>query len=95
MEFNEHLYEITPISKNTKPITVIMQDKDNFGSVKIVSMVTGKSIKQMCVYFLKGTNKISVKPHSHWCPACHLPQKTVLKNKTNFKKAIKQEIKEA
>jgi hypothetical protein len=95
MEYNEHLYDITPICKNTKPITVVMQDMNISGSDKIVSMVTGKSMKYMCVYFSKETNKIAVKPHSRWCQGCHLPQKTILKRKTSFKKAVKQEIKES
>jgi hypothetical protein len=95
MEHNEHLYDITPIRKNTKPITVVMHDLSIFGSDKIVSMVTGKSMKQKCVFFSEGTNKIGVKPHSHWCQGCHLPQKTILKRETAFKKAVKQEINEA
>lgn len=95
MEYNEHLYDITPIRKNTKPITVLMQDMNISGSDKIVRMVTGKSMKYKCVYFSKETNKIAVKPHSSWCQSCHLLQKTILKRKTAFKKAVKQEINEA
>jgi hypothetical protein len=95
MEYNEHLYDIIPIRKNTKPITVVMQHDMNIPCDKIVSMVTGKSMKQRCVFFSEETNKIAVKPHSHWCQGCHLPQKTILKRKTSFKKAVNQEIKEA
>ena len=95
MEYNGDLYDITPICKNTKPITIFMRDENNFDNVKIVRMVTGKSMKQRCVFFSKETSTIAVKPHSHWCQGCHLPQKTILKRKTSFKKAVKQEIKES